>query len=71
MLEEFADGVLALGDRSQVGRRLGQPESQQAGPRGSLRAIDGLEQRTLTRAIGRYEEFEVTGRGRIQQHGRT
>ena len=45
MLEEFADGVLALGNRSQVGRRLGQPEREQAGPRGSLRTIDGLEQR--------------------------
>ena len=66
MLEEFADGVLALGDSGEIRRGFGQPERQQTGPRGSLRAIDSLEQRTFTRAVGRSEKFEITRRGRIQ-----
>ena len=71
MLKEFADGVLALGDGGKIRRGFGQPERQQTGSRGSLRPIDSLQQRTFARAIGRYEEFEVTGRGRIQEDGRT
>ena len=69
MLKEFADGVLALGDGGKIRRGFGQPECQQTGPRRSLRPVESLQQRTFARTIGRYEEFKVTGRGRIQEDG--
>ena len=69
MPDEFADGGLTATDQTEVGRRFGQPESQQTCARRRLSPVDRLQQRTFARTAGSSEEFEVTGGRGVEEHG--
>ena len=62
---EVFDGVEAIANRLQRHQRPEQPRAQQAGAHRRDGAVDLLQQRARAPALGRFHEFEVLDRQRV------
>ena len=66
---QLLDGVEAIANRLERHERPQQPRAQQAAADRRHRAIQFVEQRTVTVAFRALDDFEMLERGRIDQQG--